>query len=205
LKVLQIAVGEMANFTYILVDEGAAKVAIIDPSWNLTDIIETLKKNSWKADYVINTHTHFDHVLGNEEIAAITGAKIVQHKDSTSNRDLAVSDGDTIGLGKIRLIILHTPGHSADSMCIIADDKVIFTGDTLFVGSCGRVDLPGSNPNAMYDSLYRKIPKLNDSLVVYPGHDYGSRRTSTIGEEKNTNYILKQKTKQDFLSMIQSG
>lgn len=205
MKVLQIAVGEMANFTYILVDEGEAKVAIIDPSWNLTDIIETLKKNSWKADYVINTHTHFDHVLGNEEIAAITGAKIVQHKDSTSNRDLAVSDGDTIGLGKIRLIILHTPGHSADSMCIIADDKAIFTGDTLFVGSCGRVDLPGSNPDAMYDSLYRKIPKLNDSLVVYPGHDYGSRRTSTIGEEKNTNYILKQKTKQDFLSLIQSG
>ena len=73
---------------------------IIDPSWNLTDIIETLKKNSWKADYVINTHTHFHHVLGNEEIAAITGAKIVQHKDSTSNLDLAVSDGDTIGLGK---------------------------------------------------------------------------------------------------------
>ena len=90
---------------------------------------------------------------------------------------------------------MHTPGHSADSMCIIADDKAIFTGDTLFVGSCGRVDLPGSNPNAMYDSLYRKIPKLNDSLVVYPGHDYGI--TTHVDYRRGKKYQLYIKTKNE--------
>ena len=205
MKVFQIPVGQMANFTYIIADEEMGEAAIIDPSWDLDKIFGILKKNGWNTKYIINTHTHFDHTLGNEPVAKVTGGKIVQHRNSLDNKQIPVSEGDIIKIGKIPLRILHTPGHSADSMCIIADDKAIFTGDTLFVGSCGRVDLPGSNPNAMYDSLYRKIPKLNDSLVVYPGHDYGSRRTSTIGEEKNTNYILKQKTKRDFLSLIQSG
>ena len=141
--VLQIKVGQMANFTYIVADEENGEAAIIDPSWDLDKIFQTLKKNSWRAKYIINTHTHFDHVIGNEQVAELTAAKIVQHKNSQLEKDIAVSDGDTIEIGHIRLRVLYTPGHSKDSICLILDDQFILTGDTLFVGNCGRVDLPG--------------------------------------------------------------
>ncbi|HYY39931.1 MAG TPA: MBL fold metallo-hydrolase, partial [Nitrososphaera sp.] len=188
--ILQIAVGPMANFTYIVADEESGEAAVIDPSWDLDKIFQALKKNGWRAKYVINTHTHFDHVLGNEQMAEVTGAKIVQHKNSQLKRDIAVSDGDTIEIGSIRLRVLHTPGHSKDSMCLLLDDQFIFTGDTLFVSNCGRVDLPGSDTKEMYYSLFDKLAKLDEKLIIYPGHNYGPTSTSTMGHEKKTNYVL---------------
>jgi hydroxyacylglutathione hydrolase len=202
MKVSQFLVGQMANFTYILVDEETGKAAIIDPSWNLEKIFYALKKNSWKLQYIINTHSHFDHVLGNEQVAAATGAKIIQHKNSPLDKQIPVDDGETIKLGKIRIRVLHTPGHSKDSICLIADEELIFTGDTLFVGNCGRTDLPGSDPAEMYHSLIDKVATLDESLVVYPGHDYGPNPTSTIYVEKKTNYVLQPRSKKDFLAFM---
>jgi hydroxyacylglutathione hydrolase len=202
MKVSQFLVGQMANFTYILVDEETGKAAIIDPSWNLEKIFYPLKKNSWKLQYIINTHSHFDHVLGNEQVAAATGAKIIQHKNSPLDKQIPVDDGETIKLGKIRIRVLHTPGHSKDSICLIADEELIFTGDTLFIGNCGRTDLPGSDPAEMYHSLIDKIATLDESLVVYPGHDYGPTPTSTIYAEKKTNYVLQPRSKKDFLAFM---
>ncbi|HET6800056.1 MAG TPA: MBL fold metallo-hydrolase, partial [Nitrososphaeraceae archaeon] len=135
MKVFQFLVGQMANFTYVIADEEARKAAIIDPSWNLEKIFYNLKENSWKLEYIINTHSHFDHVLGNEQVAAATGAKIIQHKNSPLYKQIPVDDGETIKLGKIQIKILHTPGHSKDSICLIADGKLVFTGDTLFIGN----------------------------------------------------------------------
>jgi hydroxyacylglutathione hydrolase len=201
-KVLQIPVGQMANFTYIMADESKSEAAIIDPSWNLEKIFEALKKNKWTARYVINTHSHFDHVLGNEQVAEITGAQIVQHENSQLVKQISVSEGDVVKLGDIPIRILHTPGHSPDSICLMVDGYLVFTGDTLFVGNCGRVDLPGSNPKEMYTSLFEKVAKLDESLTVYPGHDYGSRPTSTIGQEKRTNYVLRQRSMQEFLEFM---
>lgn len=203
--VLQIPVGQMANFTYIVADEENGDAAIIDPSWDLDEVFHVLKKNGWRAKYVINTHTHFDHVLGNDQVAEVTGAKIVQHKNSQLEKHIAVSDGDTIEIGSVRLRVLHTPGHSKDSMCLILDGKLIFTGDTLFVGNCGRIDLPGSDPAEMYHSLFDRLAKLDENLVVYPGHNYGSTPTSTIGHEKKTNYVLQPKSKQEFLELMGAG
>jgi glyoxylase-like metal-dependent hydrolase (beta-lactamase superfamily II) len=203
--VLQIPVGQIANFTYIIADEESSEAAIIDPSWDLDDVLRALKKNGWRAKYVINTHTHFDHVLGNDQVAALTGAKIVQHKNSQLEKHTAVSDGDLIEIGSVRLRVLHTPGHSKDSMCLILEDQLIFTGDTLFVGNCGRTDLPGSDPAEMYHSLFDKLAKLDDKLVVYPGHNYGPVPTSTIGREKNTNYVLQQRSKKEFLEFMSAG
>jgi hydroxyacylglutathione hydrolase len=194
----------MANFTYIIADEESSEAAIIDPSWNLERIFETLKKNRWKAKYIVNTHTHFDHVLGNEQVAEITGAQIIQHKDSKLVKQLSVSDGDIIKIGKIQIRVLHTPGHSQDSMCLVVDGELVFTGDTLFVGNCGRVDLPESNPKDMYNSLFQKVAKLEDSLIVYPGHDYGSHQTSTIGQEKKSNYVLQPRSIHEFLGFMAS-
>ncbi|MFL6310450.1 MAG: MBL fold metallo-hydrolase [Nitrososphaera sp.] len=203
--VFQIAVGQMANFTYIVSDEENGEAAIIDPSWDLDKIFHTLKKNNWQAKYIINTHTHFDHVIGNEQVAEVTGAKIVQHKNSQLEKDIAVSDGDIVQIGNIMLRILYTPGHSKDSMCLLVDDKFILTGDTLFVGNCGRVDLPGSDAKEMYYSLFDRLAKLDENLIIYPGHDYGSTSTSTIRHEKKTNYILQTRSKQEFLDLMTAG
>ncbi len=202
---MQIPVGQMANFTYILTDEDNGESAVIDPSWELEKIFAILKKNGWKVKYIINTHTHFDHILGNQQVAAVTGAKIIQHKNSTESNDIPVEHGQIISVGKIRIRIVHTPGHSKDSMTLVVNNELVLTGDTLFVGNCGRVDLPGSDASDMYDSLFEKIAKLHESLVVYPGHDYGSKQTSTIGEEKRTNYVLKARSRADFVRFMASA
>ena len=204
-SVLQIPVGEMSNYTYIIADEDTDLAAVIDPSWELDKVFSALKKNGWTAKYVINTHTHFDHVLGNEQVSSITKAKIVQHENSKLERDIAVKDGQTIELGKTQLRVLHTPGHSEDSICLVLDEKLVFTGDTLFVGTCGRIDLPGSDPSKMYQSLFEVVSKLDEKLVVYPGHNYGPSETSTIGRERATNYVLQPRTREQFLELMGAG
>lgn len=204
MKVIQFLVGQMANFTYILVDEETGEALVIDPSWDLEKIFYTLKKNSWKLEYIINTHSHFDHVLGNEQVAAATGAKIIQHNTSPLEKQIPVDDGETIKLGKIQIRVLYTPGHSKDSICLVANEEMVFTGDTLFVGNCGRTDLPGSDPAEMYHSLLDKVATLDESLIVYPGHDYGPTPTSTIDAQKKTNYVLQPRSKKDFLAFMAS-
>ena len=204
MKVLQIPVGQMANYCYIIADEETDEAAVIDPSWDLDEVFSALKKNGWTAKYVINTHSHFDHVLGNEQIAKVTGAKIIQHAASHLDKDIAISEGDVIKVGSIEIKVVHTPGHSKDSVCLITDD-IVFTGDTLFVGNCGRVDLPGSDPREMYHSLFEKVAHLDEKLVVYPGHNYGASPTSTIGREKKLNHVLQPRTEQEFMEFMGAG
>lgn len=194
----------MANFTYIVADEETDEAAIIDPSWDLEKVFDALKKNGGKAKYIINTHSHFDHVLGNEQVAKMTKAKIIQHKDSQIEKDIAVSEGDVIRVGSIEMKVVHTPGHSKDSICLVLD-RMVFTGDTLFVGNCGRTDLPGSDPKEMYNSLLNIVSRLDDKLVVYPGHNYGQAPTSTIGFEKKFNPVLQPRTEREFLEFMGAG
>ena len=199
--IIQIPVGNMQNFSYIIHDENEKVGAIIDPSWDLEKIFEFLEKNSISAKYIINTHTHFDHVLGNDQAVEITKAAIIQHEKSTLKKDRSVRDGEIIKIGKVELEVLHTPGHSDDSICLIMNKESIITGDTLFVGNIGRVDLPGSNPDRMYDSLLR-LSKLDGSLEVYPGHNYGMTPTSTILNERTNNPMLNFKSKEAFLKYM---
>jgi len=201
--VKQIPVGSMANFTYVIADEKTKVAAVIDPSWDLEKVLDMLKANELKLQYIINTHTHFDHVLGNEQLAALTGAKIIMHRNSALEKDMTVDDNDIIQLGNIGIKVFHTPGHSNDAICLLVENK-LFTGDTLFVGNCGRIDLPGGSAAELYDSLFGKLAKLDDQIEIYPGHDYGSRPYSTIGEEKRNNYVLKPRTKEEFLLFMQS-
>ncbi len=202
-KIEQISVGKMANFSYLITDDGDEKeTAVIDPSWDLEKILEIIKKNGYRVKYIINTHSHFDHLLGNDQIVAITKCKVIQHKNSKEKHDISVNDGDELKIGKTSLKVLFTPGHSKDSICLIIDSKIIITGDTLFVGNCGRTDLPGSDPREMYNSLFEKIYNLDDNLIVYPGHNYGHKPISTIGEEKETNYVLVPRTKEQFIKFM---
>ena len=201
MKVHQIEVGNMQNFTYILEDEETGEGIIIDPSWNLEEIQQIITRNDIKIKYIVNTHHHFDHTLGNEAMAKSTGAKIIQHEASTLKHDIVVSDGHTIKFGKSELTVLLTPGHSKDSICLVGDRK-IFSGDTLFVGNCGRVDLPGGSAKELYHSLIDIISKLDDALELYSGHNYGSTPTSTIGNEKQTNFVMQKRTEQEFVELM---
>lgn len=203
MKVHQLEVGGMQNYTYVVEDEQTSEAIIIDPSWDLDLVLDVVEKNGLEVKYIVNTHHHFDHTTGNEAMAKRTGAKIVQHKASTLKNDVTVSDGDKIKFGESELVVVHTPGHSKDSMCLVGDGKV-FSGDTLFVGNCGRVDLPGGSASELYHSLFDTVCKLDDSLVMYPGHNYGSSATSTIGREKKTNFVLQPRTEAEFLEFMGS-
>ena len=111
---------------------------------------------------------------------------------------MTVKDGDSIKFGCSELIVYHTPGHSKDSICLVGDGK-IFSGDTLFVGICGRIDLPGGSSRELYHSLFDVISNLDDGLIMYPGHDYGSAQTSTIGNENMTNPVMQKISEEDFV------
>ena len=197
----QIPVGPMQNFSYIVVDEDTNESIIIDPSWNLMELELIIKENNLKIKYIVNTHYHDDHTRGNEEMVTSTKAPIIQHESSTLKNDITVKDGDFIEFGNSKLKVLHTPGHSTDSICLVGDGK-LFSGDTLFVGNCGRIDLPGGSASELYHSLFDVLYSLDDNLVLYPGHNYGPTETSTIGKEKMTNMIMQKRTEQQFLDMM---
>lgn len=197
----QIQVGNMQNFSYVVVDEKTKESLIIDPSWDLIELEMIIKENNLKIKYIVNTHHHFDHTLGNETMKEFTGAPVMQHERSELNHDVTVKDGDSITFGNSMLQVLHTPGHSTDSICLIGDGK-LFSGDTLFVGNCGRIDLPGGSAKELYHSLFDVLYSLDDDLVMYPGHNYGHSEVSTLGDEKKTNMILQKKTEQQFLDMM---
>ena len=201
MKVDQIEVGHMQNFTYVVEDEDSGEAIIIDPSWDLQNIEQVIKRNDLKIKYIVNTHHHFDHTLGNETMAKSTGGKIVQHKASDLKHDEIVNDGDKIQFGNSELLVVHTPGHSKDSICLIGDGK-IFSGDTLFVGNCGRVDLPGGSSKELYHSLFDILYNLDENLVLYSGHNYGSTPTSTMGKEKETNFVMQKRTEEEFVTLM---
>ncbi len=197
----QLQVGGMQNFCYIVEDDDTSAAIIIDPSWDLTELETVIKRNNLQIKYIVNTHHHFDHTLGNEAMTESTGAPIVQHELSELKHDISVKDGDLVEFGNSELKVLHTPGHSKDSICLIGDGK-IFSGDTLFVGNCGRIDLPGGSSRDLYRSLFDVLYTLDDSLVLYSGHNYGHLKTSTLGEQKMTNHVLQKRTEQQFIDMM---
>jgi glyoxylase-like metal-dependent hydrolase (beta-lactamase superfamily II) len=200
-KVHQIQVGNMQNFTYVVEDDDTNEGIVLDPSWDLDQIEQVITRNDLKIKYIVNTHHHFDHTLGNEALAKSTGAKIIQHEASELQNDITVKDGDVINFGNSELRVLHTSGHSKDSICLIGDGK-IFSGDTLFVGNCGRIDLPGGSAKELYHSLFDVLYHLDENLILYPGHNYGTSATSTIGKEKTTNLVMQKRTEGEFLDMM---
>ena len=132
---------------------------------------------------------------------SILKAQILGYKYSRTRVDVGVDDGDVIQVGKILIKVIYTPGHTKDSISLLVGKKKLLTGDTLFVGECGRTDMPGGSSEEMYDSL-NKIMKLHDNVQVFPGHDYGNARFSTIGEEKHSNYTLKPRSLKEFIQFM---
>ena len=193
------------NFSYIIADEETKEAAVVDSSFNSSEIIKTLKAKKLNLKYIINTHGHSDHTAGNTELSSIFGAKLVAYRQSKLDFDLAVEDGDVLTVGKVPIKIIYTPGHTTDSVSLLINNRKLLTGDTLFVGECGRTDMPGGSSKSMYESLFNKILKLDDSVEVYPGHDYGSKPKSTISEEKRSNYTLQPRSLEDFIAFMKES
>jgi hydroxyacylglutathione hydrolase len=191
------------NFSYIIADEATREAAVVDSSFNAGELIRVIKTENLALKYIVNTHGHSDHTAGNTELRAVFNAKTVAHKLSRLDADIKVDDGDTISVGNVPIKVIYTPGHTADGICLLVDNMKLLTGDTLFVGECGRTDLPGGNSKSLYDSLFNKLLKLDDAVEVYPGHDYGVKPYSTIGEQRRTNYVLQPRSLAEFLAFMQ--
>lgn len=198
----QIKVGQYGNFSYLVYDSQAKAAVIFDPAFGITGIIKMLKEEGLELKYIINTHAHFDHIEGNEALAQATSAKIIMSAKSYAKKDIGVADGQTLKLTEDLLLrFLHTPGHSPESMCIVVNDFALITGDTLFIGECGRTDLPDGSAEDLYES-FAKLRKLNPKLLVYPGHDYGKVPSTTLAEQLESNYTLAPRTKEEFVKFM---
>jgi len=189
------------NFTYLIGDEDSREALVVDPTLPVSLLISIIAKHKAEVEYIVNTHGHRDHTSGNAELVSITGGKIAAHTNFRQHKDIALKDGDILRLGRLEVNVLHTPGHSPDSICLLVEKKLL-TGDTLFVGECGRTDLPGGDSAELYVSLFEKILRLEDDIVIYPGHDYGTRPFSTLGLERSSNYTLAPRTRQEFIEFM---
>ena len=194
------------NFSYVIYNIVTKEATIVDPSYDASKAINFIKQNNLNLKYIIITHYHFDHSKDIVSVKkAISSAKIVASeldgKKLNEKVDIFVTDGKKLSLGDIVLQFILTPGHTPGGICILVDNKAIITGDTLFIGDCGRTDLQGGNINQMFKSLQEKIKPLPDYVIVYPGHDYGEKPFDTLGNQKRKNKTLLAKNIEEFLKI----
>lgn len=221
MKIEQIYTGCLAQGAYYIESDGEA--AIIDPLREVQPYIDKAAKDNAKIKYVFETHFHADFVSGHIDLAKKTGAKIVYGPNAETGFEAHIAkDGEIFPIGKIKIKVLHTPGHTMESSCFLLLDEndteyCIFTGDTLFIGDVGRPDLAiKSNitkedlAGYLYDSLQQKIMTLPDELIIYPAHGAGSacgknmskETVSTLGNQRKYNYALQAKTKEQFIQEV---
>jgi len=215
----QLELGPMQNYVYLLGDPTTRQAAVVDAAWDIDAIVDAAQAEGYTITHDLVTHFHPDHlggdlmghsIRGAAELTAKVPAKIVVHKAEVpfvhrltglSDSDLTqVEGGDEIMIGNLKITLVHTPGHTPGSQCFLVGNALV-SGDTLFIGSCGRVDLPGSNPEDMYRSL-ALLGELPDETILCPGHNYADRPRSTIGDEKRTNMMLRFRSLADFLSVM---
>ncbi|TFB09068.1 MBL fold metallo-hydrolase [Candidatus Atribacteria bacterium MT.SAG.1] len=204
----RLVVGALETNCYLIGCKKTKRAAVIDPGGEekVDLILDILEKNNFKLEYIINTHGHTDHIAGNNSLKTKTEALLLIHRldadmlsDANKNfssfmgkeicsppADKLLEEGDEISLGKLKLIIIHTPGHTPGGICLVLN-SIVFTGDTLFAGGIGRTDLPGGSYQDLQKSIKEKLLALSDDKIIYPGHG----PDSTIGEERRKNpYIL---------------
>lgn len=202
MAIKQIEVG-FDNFSYIISCPVTKKATLVDPGSDPSKILDFISSNNLKLEFIIATHYHSDHTNGIKGIKnTIPTSKIIASELDGQKLnvkvDIFVSDNEKLKVGDIQLEFLLTPGHTPGGICIIVDNEAIITGDTLFIGDCGRTDLPGGSLDQMFRTLNEKIKPLPDHLIVYPGHDYGDKPFDTLRNQKLTNKTLLAKSLDDF-------
>src|SRR5688572_21955517 len=221
--VKQLYTGCLSEAAYFIESNGEA--AVIDPLRDIESYLNLAKEKNACIKYIFETHFHADFVSGHLDLSNRTQAPIVYGPDTITNFPIHLAkDGEVFSLGNITIQVIHTPGHTLESTCYLLKDKngkphCIFTGDTLFVGDVGRPDLSSGEMSKedlaaiMFDSIKNKILPLADDIIVYPAHGAGSscgkylssRNSSTIGEEKESNYALHPQSKEEFIKAITTG
>jgi hydroxyacylglutathione hydrolase len=187
------------NLGYLVADDETCTAVVIDPSYDPDSIVRFANTNSLEIVYAFNTHGHHDHTNGNDAFEAATGIRPLKYGDRDPRTGTLVADGAEFAFGGSKITIIHTPGHSPDSICLYIDSAV-FTGDTLFVGKVGGTDLE-DGARAEYASLHDKLLVLPGETRVYPGHDVGVSAESTLTIERETNPFLLQPDLTSFISL----
>jgi hydroxyacylglutathione hydrolase len=217
----QLELGQMMNYVYIIGCPDTRQAAVVDPAWDIPRILERARALDLRIRLTLLTHAHPDHVNGLEELLDASGCMACLHVDEMDylresaayfrmpvdflERHAAnirlVADNEEIPLGNVTVRCIHTPGHTPGSQCFLVGNR-LFSGDTLFDGACGRVDLPGGDPAKMWWSLNRRLRSLEDDILLYPGHGYGNSATSTLGEQKRGNPYLQFDSREQFLAVM---
>jgi glyoxylase-like metal-dependent hydrolase (beta-lactamase superfamily II)/rhodanese-related sulfurtransferase len=189
--------------SYLIGCDEKCAAAVVDPVIEQIDRYQALAASKGvRIQYLIDTHTHADHFSAVREMSAQLDVPAIMHRNGAAPFvTVTVDDGETLIVGNLRLKVLHTPGHTADSMCLVLPDRVL-TGDTLLLGGTGRTDLPSGSAEALYDSLFHHLLKLDDRLTVYPAHNYKGASPHTLGEEKATNPRLQKRERAEFVRMM---
>jgi glyoxylase-like metal-dependent hydrolase (beta-lactamase superfamily II) len=188
---------------YIIADTETRLAAIVDPELEMVEpMIDLVFKHGLRVAYVIDSHTHADHVSGARDLKSKTIAKLVMHEEAPSGAvDIRIEDGDRLHLGSLPLKFLHTPGHAKDLVSILLPGRIL-TADALLIGSCGRTDLLNGSAIRQYHTLYHTYKSLPDELGVWPGHDYKGRSSSTLSDEKRNNQKMLFDSEEEFVEFM---
>ena len=211
---------QMVNFVYLIGDRETGEAIAVDPAYDIRGLLDILAADDMKLVGALATHCHPDHVGGSMGGFTISGvrelltlhpvpihvqadeAPWVKLVTDASDSDLVEHhSGDTVMVGDIPIELIHTPGHTPGSQCFYVDGRLV-AGDTLFLEGCGRLDLPGGDPAAMYDSLTQKLAKVPDDAILFPGHQYSAEPSASMGETRRMNYVFHPKTAEQWLMMF---
>jgi glyoxylase-like metal-dependent hydrolase (beta-lactamase superfamily II) len=210
---------QMVNFVYLIGDRETGDAVVVDPAYGVGDLVDLVAADDMRLTGVLVTHWHPDHVGGDLMGHGIEGLReLLEHKEvpvhvqadeapwvtrATGVADLLAhhQSGDVVDVGDLGVTLLHTPGHTPGSQCFMVENRLV-AGDTLFLEGCGRTDLPGGDPEAMYDSLTRRLARVPDDTILFPGHLYSADPSATMGETRRLNYVFRPETPEQWLMMF---
>ncbi len=211
---------QMVNFVYLIGDRETGEALVVDPAYDVKGILAVLAEDDMRLVGVLGTHYHADHIGGDmmgytisgvRELLAIDPVPIHVQADEQEwvNRVVDLSDGDlvthssgdVVHAGEIPIELIHTPGHTPGSQCFFVDNRLV-AGDTLFLEGCGRTDLPGGDPGALYESITQRLSKVPDDAILFPGHLYAPEPSASMGDTRRHNYVFKPRTEREWLAMF---
>ena len=214
---------QMVNFVYLIGDRDKGEAVVIDPAYDVRGILDVLDEDGMQLTGALATHYHPDHVGGDMAGYRISGvnellrlrpvpihvqadeAPWVQRVTGAEATELVEHEGgDTVMVGDIPIELIHTPGHTPGSQCFLVDGRLV-AGDTLFLEGCGRTDLPGGDPAALYESLTQRLAKVPDDAILFPGHLYSQDPSASMGDTRRLNFVFRPKDEQQWLQMFGAG
>jgi glyoxylase-like metal-dependent hydrolase (beta-lactamase superfamily II) len=211
---------QMVNFCYLIGDRATGEALVVDPSYDPAGLLEVLAADDMRLVGALATHYHADHIggplMGSYHIDGIAQllevvdvpihvqadeVPWIERQTGVSDQLVAHASGDTVAVGEVEVTLIHTPGHTPGSQCFFVDGALV-SGDTLFLDGCGRTDLPGSDPVAMYESLTQRLAKVPDDALLFPGHRYSPAPYASMAETRARNFVLAPRSVEDWLQLF---